>query len=686
MQGTLPTQLLSVQDFFQEHKISEDDISNAKVIVNSNVLKRLLACLFKENLIQDVGNFLAIADYSKQDTELSIAKYGSKDFDELINPYNLEKCIVAILLKPQVKVIKDPLELLDFIQGDVKENLSNLNEYGNLSRNDIKNIVDSFEERWLQFREEINCTIANDLPHVAYRAKLNEKIIESGRKFSCDSLYKLITAKESSTFINDIVSSNLLTFLEQWSAFGHPYHPCYKSKLGMSDDEIINYSPEFNEKVNLVLAALHKNLSLIQSSKEEVDCSKYVLWFKKYFEDIYLKWEEQLRKKGLEPKNYIPILVHPWQADHVINHKLPGLLKTQDLVVLKDTILPSYAAVSLRTMIPVNSSKEPNKFKPHIKLPVTAQMTSVIRYISPSKIYNSTILSKLLRDILRKENHFDNTLYFLDEEVTVSLDNLNPETCYETEEGKALTKGQYVHYDQNLQAEERKRHLSVTYRENPYNYQTDGQLIVPLTALFINSPISKKSFFLEILDNHEFQKDKLSLIVDYFRDYAKLMTHGVLQMYLKYGISLECHQQNLCLLFEENKPVKILLRDTGGLEIISKRLEKAYCMPDLHSDTNICFQDTFPRKQLIHGLFYSHLIEIIKVISRHYDISSNELYSELAKIVEDELNQSKAFMEECDWKQEKEAFMEEDWDVKTLLLMRIVNAKEIFAKCKNLLS
>ena len=32
--------------------------------------------------------------------------------------------------------------------------------------------------------------------------------------------------------------------LEQWGTLGHPWHPNYKTKLGLSTDQVIDFSPD----------------------------------------------------------------------------------------------------------------------------------------------------------------------------------------------------------------------------------------------------------------------------------------------------------------------------------------------------------------------------------------------------------------------------------------------------------
>lgn len=58
---------------------------------------------------------------------------------------------------------------------------------------------------------------------------------------------------------------NPTSLLEQWGTLGHPWHPNYKTKLGLSASEVIAFSPEFEASFPIVLCALHRQYAHIES-------------------------------------------------------------------------------------------------------------------------------------------------------------------------------------------------------------------------------------------------------------------------------------------------------------------------------------------------------------------------------------------------------------------------------------
>ncbi|MDE4959671.1 IucA/IucC family protein, partial [Francisella tularensis subsp. holarctica] len=55
-----------------------------------------------------------------------------------------------------------------------------------------------------------------------------------------------------------------LAFLEQWGAVCHIYHPSSKTKIGLSKFENILYSPDFENEVNIIFGAIHKNIAHLE--------------------------------------------------------------------------------------------------------------------------------------------------------------------------------------------------------------------------------------------------------------------------------------------------------------------------------------------------------------------------------------------------------------------------------------
>jgi siderophore synthetase component len=136
-----------------------------------------------------------------------------------------------------------------------------------------------------------------------------------------------------------------LAFLEQCVVDGHPLHPCCRTRIGLSPDEVRAYAPEHRPTVNLHLVRVPAD-----------------------------RW----RAVQCPPLLY----VHPWQHDHVLD-AYPWLERTGRTV-------PARPLMSLRTLAMVDVPGH------HVKTAVNVQMTSAVRTVSPAAIHNGPALSALL--------------------------------------------------------------------------------------------------------------------------------------------------------------------------------------------------------------------------------------------------------------------------------------------------
>ena len=149
-------------------------------------------------------------------------------------------------------------------------------------------------------------------------------------------------------------SSGALVAAEQSVVDGHPYHPCCRSRPGLTVADQLAYAPEHHPVVGLRLLAL-----------PAASCT------------VVGDWPEALRDGG----GRLLLPVHPWQAREL----LPGL----GLRVEPDRELPAHPLLSLRTLAPVDGGA-------HIKTALSLRMTSSVRDISSGSVVDSARLSAVL--------------------------------------------------------------------------------------------------------------------------------------------------------------------------------------------------------------------------------------------------------------------------------------------------
>ncbi|MDR7275911.1 IucA/IucC family protein [Catenuloplanes atrovinosus] len=138
-----------------------------------------------------------------------------------------------------------------------------------------------------------------------------------------------------------------LATAEQSVVDGHPIHPCCRTRIGLSTEEVLAYAPE------------HR--TIVELAEIRVPDDR---WY------------------GEGP----PILtVHPWQRDHVLDRH-PELRPT-------GRTRPARPLMSLRTLAPVGRRSQ------HLKTAVDVQMTSAVRTVSPAAVRNGPIVSVLLHTL-----------------------------------------------------------------------------------------------------------------------------------------------------------------------------------------------------------------------------------------------------------------------------------------------
>ncbi|WP_212844640.1 IucA/IucC family siderophore biosynthesis protein [Catellatospora sp. IY07-71] len=138
-----------------------------------------------------------------------------------------------------------------------------------------------------------------------------------------------------------------LALLEQSVVDGHPLHPCCRTRIGMSEAEMLAYAPEHRPTVTLEVYAVPPKRWLTTGA-------------------------------GLAPR----LPVHPWQREHVLS-AYPFLKPTGEKIAARPLM-------SLRTLAAVG---DPTR---HYKTAVDVQMTSAVRIVSPAAVRNGPVVSRLL--------------------------------------------------------------------------------------------------------------------------------------------------------------------------------------------------------------------------------------------------------------------------------------------------
>ncbi len=368
--------------------------------------------------------------------------------------------------------------------------------------------------QWQNMRNDLDESIANDALAQAYKQCWNTQIHNEALTHS--SLWSWMNKSQT--------AYQTLLFLEQWGCIGDSYLPTFRTKKGFTRREVLQNSPEFQAKISIHWCALSKENAFIPLQPD-----RFHNQIAEQFPKEYTLWRERLVLHHLDPDNYYPIPVHPWQWRNQIQPVYASLIDKKRLILLPhhQSLMPS---MSLDMMFPLDNSRA------LIHLATSINTPEMHHSNSTTLNNHSPELMNWLNSLLIRTNHYENSLFLMNQLACISLQ------------------------DHNI-SEHRNKKLTASFYQNPINLINKNQKLVPLPSLFSNSPITHKPLIIEIINESGLAP------VPYFAFYCYKILLGSLHLFLKHGVVLETLEQNMLIIFEESIPRGLILKKLTDIKI-----------------------------------------------------------------------------------------------------------------------
>ncbi|MDI3324541.1 IucA/IucC family protein [Pontibacterium granulatum] len=486
---------------------------------------------------------------------------------------------------------------------------------------------------WRTLKEELNNGIFNNAMCLAYRRRWNDELAQQVKDAGCESFWLWVRAGG--------VGSDPALFFEQWAAIGHPYHPCSKTKLGLRPAEVLQYSPEFRGGASVRLAAVRRSHLHVQLRMDQADTA--VDWLADHYPEWLAQWQAELAQRGFDADEYAPVPVHHWQAETVIPRRFAADIAANHICMLDGPEMTTGATMSFRTMAPINQP-----LAPHIKLPVAVQATSAVRTVSPASVQTGPQVTEILQQICARDEHIGTALRILPESVGMHL----------------RRPGADVHDDDM-------RFLSVLFRGSPASCIEAGEIALAVAALFVDSPVTREPLLKEILTAAG--ADDEPAIMQYFADYASRVLAGHLDLFLRYGIALEAHQQNAVAVFDQqHRLTRVLARDFGGIRIHAPTLaQHGFELKPYPGAVTVTTDAEEVRNKFLHAVLQGHLGEVVLCLHRTFGIAETTLWQCVQQVIVDRFTDLQPHVPSERWQTEYRAILEQDWQLKALTRMRL---------------
>lgn len=471
---------------------------------------------------------------------------------------------------------------------------------------------------WQRLRDELDESIANDAMAQAYHQRWQAELKRQAKDYP--SFWAWLGAEHS--------QQDATQLLEQWGCLGHPYHPYFHAKIGFSRREVLQYSPEFNAQISLHWCALRKQQT--QLTTNQINYSEFLV---NQFPKEYKLWQEKLRFKQVEAAEYYPVPMHPWQWRNQIQNTFSSLIDNKALILMPhhQLVKPS---MSFRTMMPLKEKSC------HIEFASTA-------HTDPTSLSTSTndnfSFSVWLNQLLEQHQHYQQSLFLAEDLAGL---------CIQAEHTSAAQEKQPI----------------LTLRKNPGSFLRPRQKMVPLAAFFAQSPLNNLPLLIEIINSSGLNP------IDYFRLYCRQVLTGQLHLLLHYGVALESHQQNTLVIFTNNKPEALVMREQVKPLICVNAFYQHVVKPVFHPDSTIT-TDNLPIicQQFTEGNLQNNLVYWLRYLNHYYSLPTEKLWRVIYSELQTALKNLAHGIEPDLFKQQSHHLLAEPWQYQCSLSMRLNN-------------
>lgn len=335
--------------------------------------------------------------------------------------------------------------------------------------------------------------------------------------------------------------------LETYLMDGHPYHPCYKSRVGFSLLDNAKYGVEYAEPIHLVWLAVHHSLVKRQTS---ISASEDHTKIAQLSPKDRAEFQATLIQKTESPDEFIWLPVHPWQWENTIIPIFFEELSAGQLIYLGRGETAYVAQQSLRTL---TNLKQPEQ--PYIKLSMSLTNTSSSRILATHAAMNGPLITDWLQALM-DQSPIAQALDFaiLRETHATALD---------------FTQLPSSHAQQAYGT------IGSLWRESVHCYLREGEDAMPLNGvghLQLNGQLLIQPW----LDQYGAEQ--------WLEQFLSVTIQPILFFLYAEGIGTESHGQNMILVHRNGWPTRIILKDFhDGVRFSPQHLTHPDQFPTLHA-------------------------------------------------------------------------------------------------------
>lgn len=381
---------------------------------------------------------------------------------------------------------------------------------------------------------------------------------------------------------------------------GHPYHPCYKARMGFSAADHAAYGPETGKQFQLVwLLVARKYL------RRALPCEENAFWAYELGEETWGRLNAALQHRQVSLDGFGLVPLHPWQWRNVGKALADEWIEAGEAHYLGAFGDFYTATQSVRSLL--NRSRP---FAASVKLPMNIVNTSSRRTLEPHSVYTAPVVSDWIGGIVDRDSLFRERypLKILKEYAGVIAG------------ANGRLSGQ----------------VAAIWRESAEATISDGESIVPFNSLMMVERDGRP------FADHWIKRHGLMPWTNRLIEVAVL---PVWHLFVFHGIATEAHGQNMLLVHRDGWPVRLILRDFHeSIEFSPGFLREPAAAPDFASLSPL-YHDAEPdqfywtdnldslRELVMDTLFIYNLSEISYLLELFYSLPEPVFWQRVERLL-----------------------------------------------------
>ncbi len=380
---------------------------------------------------------------------------------------------------------------------------------------------------------------------------------------------------------------------------GHPSFIANNGRIGFDAGDYVRYAPEAANPLKLVWVAVHHEKAHFAST-ENLPYEKLIA--EELGDAQICAFTQKLVDRGVDPKNYYFMPVHPWQWQNKLLTVFAPDIARQFLIFLGEGEDQYLAQQSIRTFF--NASQPRHRY---VKTALSILNMGFMRGLSPYYMATTPGINEWLAELVENDTYLQSTGFKILQEVA-SLG-------YHNHYFEEAIKGDSAY----------KKMFAALWRENPVAQLQPNQRLMTMAAL-LHTDKHGDALIVEMIKSSGLGTS------DWLKRYMHAYLSPLLHCFYQYDLVFMPHGENLILRFENNIPVNAFMKDIA--EEIAVMNPHA-SLPEKAKRLAVDVPEELKILSIFTDVFAGVFRFIARILEEHGDYPAGQFWQVVAEVVRD---------------------------------------------------